>query len=168
MQVEFLFLIPVLLWFLGAVFHYRLIPELDKSNKAIRGILDFVAEKKHAELDPQCEIPLVKIKHLEDFPFPHELWPIWKTVLDFPVEIMSYANERRTIFVLEGCRQNILVHALVHYIQFQCDKIPKTEKEMEMEAWDLTRIFFKKFHPVRYWILTIPYGIFCWWSSVPY
>lgn len=145
-------------------FHYRLTPKLDKSK--VGDIVKFIAQKKNISLNALTPLPEIYIVRIEDLKLPDSVWKMNNGVVDFIIE--GYFPEWRRVLLVDGCRQNILVHALTHYIQFEYEPDLLSEKDKETEAWAITKQYLKYAHPLNYWILTIPFGIYCWWTSTPY
>ncbi len=144
--------------------HYKLTPALDKTK--ISEIVDFIARCKNISLDPKIPLPSVYMCELNAIALSDESWKLYNGVADFAVE--GYFAKWRRVWLVEGCRQNILAHALVHYIQFEYEPDALDENGKEKEAWAITRKYLKHAHPMNYWMLTIPFGVYCWWTSTPY
>ena len=170
MQVEYLQAVVLFLlacWILAATFHSYFIPALDTSSRD--HILDFIISKKGLKIKPELALPDIYILSIQDVAGANLItMPILEAsgMPDFYVE--RYHKTWNRILIAEGCRQNILVHSLVHYVQFEYEPALMSLKEKEKEAWDITKQYLKHYYPWRYWALTIPYGFYNWWTSAPY
>lgn len=147
-----------------AEFHYYFTPRLDKSK--VREIVEFIARQKNIQLDSKSQMPEIYTVAIKDLHINNVIWKINDGMVDFLVE--GYFPQWKRVLLIEGCRQNILVHALTHYIQFEYEPDLLDEKGKEREAWEMTKKYLREKHTVNFWILTIPLGIYCWWTSTPY
>lgn len=164
MQAEWIIGI-IFLWFLFGLFHYRLVPALDKSKMAL--IIEFIAKHKRIAIDPNRAPPILNVIPPQS-PSSEMPWEEWASIADY-IDVGNYFPESKRVVLLEGCRQNIMVHELAHYVQCEYNTMPFAKTKRDEEAWEITRVFFKQFYPVRYWVLTImSLGVFHWWSSMPY
>jgi len=151
---------------IAAGFHYYLVPALDKSK--MQEIIKFIAEYKNILLDSKKPFPAINIVEVRGLEISDATWRINNGLVDFAVEGYFPQWTPPRIWMVEGCRQNILVHALVHYVQFEYEPDALDEKNKETEAWAITKKYLKHAYPLNYWVLTIPFGIYCWWTSTPY
>lgn len=164
----FIAIFIVIAWLLFGRFHYYIIPPLDKHNDTVRKIIFFIASLKNVEIDPKASLPIVNILPPQS-PTPEITWNEWAYVADF-IYVGYYDPDSGRIVLLEGCRQNILVHELVHYIQSEYKLGDIKSAGCDQEAWEITRLYLKFFHPYRYkffMIMTFN-GVFDWWTSMPY
>ena len=149
-----------------AEFHYRLTPALDLNK--IPEIIEFISRSKNITLESERLWPLIHMVETQGIGISDEILKSNGGLVDFAVEAYFPQWSPPRIWLVEGCRQNMLVHALVHYIQFEYEPGLLNEREKEKEAWAITKQYLKHAHPLNYWILTIPFGIYCWWTSTPY
>ena len=159
----------ILTWILIGCFHYHLIPPLDKSDEAIRRITGFIANFKNIKMNSGAPLPVVNVI-MPESPSPDMSWDEWIFVADY-IAVGYYDPDSNRVMLLEGCRQNILVHELVHYVQAGGgDSRIAKEKMDDKEAWKITRLYFKFFHPYRYkFLMAMTFGgLFDWWTSMPY
>src|SRR3989344_3296754 len=104
--------------------------KLGKLYFAFHLFLVFIISKKGLKIKPELALPDIYILSIQDVAGANLItMPILEAsgMPDFYVE--RYHKTWNRILIAEGCRQNILVHSLVHYVQFEYEPALMSLKE---------------------------------------
>ena len=129
---------------------------------ALKDRVACIARFLGVEINPELPLPTVHVLEA------HEIMtinPQWLNSCDTFWGTYRHAWPR--VFLGPESRQDFLYHELVHYVQFAYNRVPNAESEMERQACEGAELLMLIYHPVRYQLLMMTFGIFGWRASDP-
>lgn len=136
--------------------YYIIMPPLE--TKTLREKVRCIGGFMGIEVDEQAKLPTVHVLTQTEVMQVNPEWGNYDTVWG------TYNHGWLRIFLNRVSRQDILYHELAHHVQFLYGRIPEKELDMEREAWAAARHLLLVYHPMRYQLAMMLFGLSGIWA----